>query len=78
MKNTTMKTNNTLRYYAGNKSLGIDPAPQGIWEKGVFTLKEDDGPFKAGDCFLPDEMDLDDPSAFNDGTGGYNLHVVRQ
>ena len=74
-----MKANNqkeTLWYYVGNTSLGIDPAPKGEWKDGTFILGEEDGPFKAGDKFLPRKEDLEDPMAFSDGTGVYDLDPV--
>ena len=77
MSNNIENNKTTLRYYAGNIALGIDPAPKGEWKDGVFHLREEEGPFKVGDRFLPRPEDLeDDPSAFNDGTGGYDLDPV--
>lgn len=75
--NTNTNTNTaTLRYFSGNIACGLDPAPKGEWEDGVFILREEEGPFKVGDRFLPRPEDSEDPSAFNDGTGGYYLDLM--
>jgi hypothetical protein len=67
----------TLNYYSGNIGLGLDPAPKGEWENGIFTLGEDDDGFLAGEKFVLSEDDSHDQSSLDNGTGGYNLEALR-
>jgi hypothetical protein len=73
---TATTTAKNLHYYSGNIGLGLDPAPKGNWEDGIFTLGEDDDGFLAGEKFVLSEEDCYDQSSLNDGTGLYSLEAL--